>query len=72
MYGSNNNRNPFGNHTYGLKPSEQTFFMDAARDSAGAVREMLPDAMQVVKLAAGILGILAIGVAVIENTQSSR
>jgi len=73
MFGSNkHNSNPFGSHSYGLSPNDQQFFMNSARESADTVRQMLPDAMQVVKLAAGFLGVLAIGCAVIDKSSQRR
>lgn len=43
---------------------DMNFLCGAARDEAPNIQAMLPDAFAVVKLAGGILGLLAIGCAV--------
>jgi hypothetical protein len=57
--------------SHGMAAKDHAFFMGAARDHAKDVSDMLPDAMQVVKFAAGVLGILAVGCAVLQaNSQT--
>lgn len=59
--------------SHGLNETQHGFFMKAAEEHAGDIASMLPGAMQVVTLAAGILGLLAIGCAVMqEESQEAR
>jgi hypothetical protein len=59
--------------SHGLSESQHDFFMSSAEKHAGDIASMLPGAMQVVTLAAGILGVIAIGCAVMqEKAEEAR
>lgn len=51
-------------------PQDMSFICGAARDEAPNIQAMLPDAFAVVKIAGGILGLLAIGCAVANASRS--
>lgn len=58
------------NHS--LTQADGDYFMHAARSSAPEIAAMIPDLMAGVKLAAGIVGCLAIGAAHVISSSEGR
>jgi hypothetical protein len=66
------NGNSIAVPAHGLNQDQHAFFMNAAKEHAGDIASMLPEAMKVVKFAAGFLGILAIGCSVAQSDERSN
>jgi hypothetical protein len=54
---------------FGLTTDQASFFQNAAKEHVNDIASLIPDAMQAVKFAAGILGVLAIGCAVVQQQK---
>ena len=68
MFGNQSHFNNTGmGKSLGLNTKDTDFFMSSAKDSAGAIQQALPDAVQIVKFAAGVLGALAVGCAMLQS-----
>lgn len=55
---------------FGLSQVDHQFVSGAARDHAGDIQAMLPDAFAVIKFAAAVVGILAVGCAVMKPQET--
>jgi hypothetical protein len=59
-------------NTLGASPQEMSFIGGAVRDEAVSIQKMLPDAMAVIRTAGAVLGLLAIGCAVVIASRSEE